>query len=102
MQLNAEEQQAVDEFRRNPEAQEEMRSEMRADGAEYGRELSEMVQRELGLEKLLSNSCRCGAADLTAQSLLRQAARLRFIGHDEVGVDIYMAAAKAELSWLGV
>jgi hypothetical protein len=58
MNLSTEEHEAVESFKTNPQQQEELRSFMREEGAEWGRELSALVTTRLSLEQLLSNSRR--------------------------------------------
>lgn len=100
--LSAEEQQAVSDFKSSSETQEAERPLMRAQGAEFGRRLNAAVQSELRLAVLLSNSGRCSAAKILSEQIEAQAARLRLIGYDECNVDLYTAAAKSELAWMGV
>lgn len=100
MKLSAEERRAVAEFKDDPAAQEELREFMREQGAEYGRLASERLWAFPKL--LLSNSGRFAVADLVVANLRDQADRNRSYGHDERGVEIFIAAARAELAWLGV
>ena len=102
MNLSAEEQQAVAEFKASPDQQENLYVFMHEQGAEFGRLLNGLVWRELKPDVLLSNSGRCAAADSMGDQLKKQAERLRSIGHNDRNVEAYIGAAKSEMIWLGI
>jgi hypothetical protein len=101
MKLNAEEREAVAVFKSDPARQEELRSFMAEQGSDFGRRISD-VTCTLPPKVLLSNSGRCAAADIAAKALKDQRKTLRSIGHDDRGIEIFVASAKTELAWLGV
>lgn len=102
MNLTQDEQQAVEEYKRDPVAQLENQPFMREQGTIFGRKLSGLVNEILSPDVLRSNSGRVQAAEMIAERLREQREKLERLGSNEINCDAFDEAARAELAWLGV
>jgi hypothetical protein len=91
MKLSPEEQGASRIFASNPRMQGELREFIATQGAEFGRELTRAIERELSVDCLLSNSGCCAAAYIVSEQIKKQ--QLREVGHDDLGISIFTKAA---------
>lgn len=71
-------------------------------GREWGRQVSDFCKTQINADFWRSNSGRIAAGDLLREHVHHWSMHQSAMGPDPRGAAAFVAAAKAELAWLGV